>query len=139
MAAAGRKLIYQFGVGLGYLATIRKDGGPRLHPFCPVIHSGGLYGLIGPSLKRRDLLRDGRYAIHTVNPKDVDDEFYVTGAARRIQDRDTIAGVRATYVSTGATSSDDEFTFEFDIERALLAVYKTRPSWPPLYTKWAAG
>jgi hypothetical protein len=35
MAAAGRKLLYQFGIGLGYLATVRKDGGPRVHPICP--------------------------------------------------------------------------------------------------------
>ena len=30
LAEAGRTLIYQFRVGLGYLATVRKDGGPRL-------------------------------------------------------------------------------------------------------------
>ncbi len=60
MAAAGKKLIYQFGPGLGFLATVRKDGGPRVHPFCPTICGDGIYGLIGPSPKRHDLLRDGR-------------------------------------------------------------------------------
>jgi hypothetical protein len=29
MAEAGHALIYQHRVGLGYLATVRKDGGPR--------------------------------------------------------------------------------------------------------------
>jgi hypothetical protein len=43
MAGAGRALIYQFRVGLGYLATVRKDGAPRVHPVCPVIANGGLY------------------------------------------------------------------------------------------------
>ena len=45
LAESGRKLIYQVPVGLGYLATVRPDGGPRVHPFCPVITGGGLYGL----------------------------------------------------------------------------------------------
>jgi hypothetical protein len=47
MAKAGRDLIYNFKVGLGYLATVRKDGGPRLHPVCPTIANGGLYVFIG--------------------------------------------------------------------------------------------
>ena len=38
----GKRLFYQFGVGLGFLATIREDGGPRLHPVCPVIAADGL-------------------------------------------------------------------------------------------------
>jgi hypothetical protein len=32
LAEAGRRLLYQFGVGLAFLATLRADGGPRLHP-----------------------------------------------------------------------------------------------------------
>jgi hypothetical protein len=32
---ADRRLLYQFGVGLAFLATVRADGGPRLHPMCP--------------------------------------------------------------------------------------------------------
>jgi hypothetical protein len=28
LAEAGRRLLYQFGVGLGFLATVRADGGP---------------------------------------------------------------------------------------------------------------
>ena len=37
LAEIGTGLLFQFGVGLAFLATIRKDGGPRLHPFCPVM------------------------------------------------------------------------------------------------------
>src|ERR1700675_3724728 len=81
IAASGRKLLYQFGIGLGYLATVRKDGGPRVHPVCPILTDGGLYTLIGTSPKQRDLRRDGRYALHAFPAKDVDDEFYVTGRA----------------------------------------------------------
>src|SRR5262245_24393908 len=105
MAAAGRKLLYQFGPGLGYLATVRRDGGPRLHPICPTLHEGRLYGLIGPSPKQGDLLRDGRYALHTFPCPEVDDEFYLTGRAHRRDDAKIVAGVRASFAATGVTSS----------------------------------
>jgi hypothetical protein len=85
MAEAGHALIYQFRVGLGYLATVRKDGGPRVHPVCPVIAHDGLYVFIGNhSPKVHDLLRDGRFALHAFPHPEVDDEFYVSGRARRL-------------------------------------------------------
>src|SRR5262249_15019585 len=63
MAEAGRALIYQFHVGLGYLTTVRKDGGPRVHPVCLVIAHGGLYVFIGNhSPKVHDLRRGGGFA-----------------------------------------------------------------------------
>ena len=142
LAQKGRALLTQFGLGLGYLATIRKDGGPRLHPFCPVFHEGGLYGLILPSSpKCGDLLRDGRYAMHAFSPEDRDDEFYLTGSVAR---RDELEeGVRRSFLAQvdTTTSSGDETCFEFLLERALLAEYPVRgegPGWPPKYTKWAA-
>src|SRR5947199_2892146 len=89
MAQAGRLLIYQFKVGLGYLATVRKDGGPRVHPVCPVIANDGLYVFIGNrSPKLGDLLRDGRFALHSFPNPEVDDEFYVSGRATRVHDTD---------------------------------------------------
>src|SRR3984957_7587838 len=81
IAAAGKKLLYQFGVGLAFLATLSKDGGPRLHPISPTVGDGHLYALIGPTPKRLDLRRDGRYALHTFPPVEVDDEFLVMGPA----------------------------------------------------------
>ena len=141
MAAACRKLLYQFGIGLGYLATVRKDGGPRVHPFCPIQIEGILYGLIGPSPKQGDLLRDGRYAIHSFPSPDRDDEFYLTGRALRRDDAALTGRVRAAFIATGGTSTEDELLFEFDIEHVLLATYKKRgepDNWPPIYTKWHA-
>jgi hypothetical protein len=75
IAAAGKELIYQFGLGLGFLATVRKDGGPRVHPICPIIAHGGLYAFIVPSPKQDDLRRDGRYALHSFPPAENDNEF----------------------------------------------------------------
>ncbi|MGI8926395.1 MAG: pyridoxamine 5'-phosphate oxidase family protein [Tepidiformaceae bacterium] len=138
MAARGRSLFYQFGIGLGFMATIRADGGPRLHPFCPIVAEGGVFGFIIDSPKRRDLLRDGRVAIHACGGDEVDDEFYFTGNARRIDDPSTIEKVLAAYRASGGDDDGHALLFEFDIERAMLATYEKRPSWPPVYTKWAA-
>jgi hypothetical protein len=134
LAEAGRRLLYQFGLGLGFLATIRPSGGPRLHPFCPIVAEGGLWGFIGDSPKRGDLRRDGRYAVHAFPPESVDDEFAVDGRAREVTDAAVIARVRAAYHAP--IQSADEVLSEFDIERALLATYGPRPSWPPVYMRW---
>ena len=42
LASAIRSLLQQYGPGMGYLATIRADGGPRVHPVSPVITDDGL-------------------------------------------------------------------------------------------------
>jgi general stress protein 26 len=139
MAEAGRALIYQFKVGLGYLATVRKDGGPRVHPVCPVVAHGGLYLFIGNhSPKVHDLRRDGRFALHSFPNPQVDDEFYVSGRVRRVDDQAVRDVVYEAYTSTGAFTSNDTL-FELWLERALHAKYGPRPSWPPVYTKWIAG
>jgi Pyridoxamine 5'-phosphate oxidase len=138
MAAAGQKLLYQYGPGLAFLATVRADGGPRLHPVCPTLVDGHLYAaILGASPKRRDLERDGRYALHTFSGPEVDDEFYVTGHAVRA---DT-AGVEACErgLARDGVTSADHVVFEFDIERALWSKYETRPQWPPTYTRWHAS
>ena len=139
MAAAGRTLLYQHGLGLGYLATIRPNGGPRLHPFCPILAVGGLWGFINHgSPKGADLERDGRYAIHAFPKTGGDDEFFVDGRAVATDDPTVIAAVRGAYEAPTQTPSD-ETLFEFRIERALLAVYDEANSWPPQYTRWAAS
>ncbi len=139
MAASGRALVYQYKVGLGYLATIRKDGSPRLHPVCPVLALGGLYVFIGNrSPKLHDLLRDGRYSLHTFPVQDGDDEFMVSGRAAPTDDPEVRRVVYETYTATGATTSDDTL-FEFFLQRALHAKYGERGSWPPEYTKWSAS
>jgi hypothetical protein len=44
-----------------YQATLRLDGGPRVHPVSP---------WIGAGLKMREVARDPRYALHTAQPWD---------------------------------------------------------------------
>lgn len=138
-AAAARKLLFQFNIGLGYVATNGAGGFPRLHPFCPTYSNGGLYAFVIDSPKRRDLLRDGRCAIHAFSSPDVDDEFFAQAVARRVEDRETWDQAKAAYIAMGATSAEDEMLFEFDLRRCLVATYGPRPSWPPVYRKWAAA
>src|SRR4029434_960541 len=89
LAETGRALLQQFGgVGLAFLATIRRDGAPRLHPVCPVLSAERLHVLITPdSPKRADLERDGRAELQTSpQPKPGSDEFYVAGRAVLVAD-----------------------------------------------------
>ena len=141
IAAKGRAMLYQHGPGLAYLATVRSGGGLRIHPFCPVVTAGGIYGLFGDSPKRADLTHRGNYAIHAYPVAGTDDEFMIAGRARRVMDDDMLAAVSRAYHETGSTSSGDEWTFEFLIERALLSLYELidgQPSWPPRYLRWHA-
>ena len=139
IAEAGEKLLYQFGVALAFISTVRKDGGPRIHPICPLINEGHLYFFaVGKSPKRYDLDRDGRYALHTFPPAENDDEFYCAGRATAITDpelRQKIASMAKHNVR------DDEVLFELHIERALYTTWENprQPDTHPIYTKWSSA
>src|SRR5918911_4857015 len=90
LADAIRALVHQYGPGLGYLATVRAAGGPRVHPVSPFVTDHGLYCFVIDSPKRRDLDRDGRYALHSFPPENTDDEGYLAGRARPVTNPDTI-------------------------------------------------
>ena len=143
LADAGRSLMYQFGVGLGFLATVRKDGGPRTHPMCPVVSGDGLYGVIEPrGPKRYDLERDGRYALHCFPPVNNEDAFYVTGRARKVDD-DERAAVRTTFWNERGKDevppeAEGQIVFEFLIETCLLTRTTGHGDWHPQHTIWKA-
>jgi Pyridoxamine 5'-phosphate oxidase len=86
LASDVRALMCQYGAGLGYLATVRPDGGPRLHPVAPVISDEGLFCFVIRSPKQHDLDRDGRYALHAFPAEESDDEAYLSGRARPVTD-----------------------------------------------------
>src|SRR6476469_9324453 len=69
---------------VAYLATVRKDGSPRVHPMTPIIGQGHLFVFMEPtSPKGHDLRRDPRYAIHcsVSDTSGASGEFIVTGQA----------------------------------------------------------
>ena len=117
LATAVRALFEQYGPGMAYLATIRPDGGPRLHPVSPVFTDQGLYCFVIPSPKRQDLERDGRYALHSFPAEESDDEAYLTGNAIRVHDRTAIA----TLADALRASPDvDWHLYELHIHQATL-------------------
>jgi len=144
LAEAGRGLLYQFGVGLAFLSTVRPDGGPRLHPFCPLLAGEALVAHIIPSPKRDDLHRDGRYALHSFPAEHNEDAFYVTGRAVSVTD-DTLLAAAATQFLTERELdreppgfADGEF-FEFRIGGCLLTRTEGHGDWHPRHTMWRAG
>ncbi len=117
LASAIRALLQQYGPGMGYLATVRPDGGPRVHPISPVITEEGLYSFVVNSPKRRDLERDGRYALHAYPPEESDDEAYLVGRAYPVTDPDTVDRLAG---ELRASPRVDWRLFEFTVEVAMI-------------------
>jgi hypothetical protein len=107
--------------GLGYLATVRPDGGPRVHPISPAVLHGRLFAfVIRRSPKAGDLRRDPRFALHSWPKPFLDDGFddeecYLAGTAHLVEDEDLRREV-------GPAVGDDPGSgdvYELDIERAM--------------------
>lgn len=138
LADAGRALLYQHGVGLAFMATIRPDTRPRLHPMCPLLNDDGLFAFIIPSPKQRDLLRDGWYAMHSFPCADNEDAFYVTGKAQLVENgsvRDILGGQFVQERSQFAVPSPatEDALFRFDVDSCLLTT-TTGTATPPRST-----
>lgn len=140
LARRGEALLFQFGPGMAFLATIRKDGAPRLHPLCPVIAKQRLYILISPdSPKRFDLLHDGRYALQAFPPPgdDATGEFYLTGRAALVEDpavRDQV------FRDAKHGTNPAELIFELLIDRAMYTTWeKTADGVQPVRARWRSS
>lgn len=89
LAELGRRRLVDPGVLL--VATIRRDGTPRLSPVEPLLLTGRLLlSMLWQSRKAQDLLRDPRILVHsTVTGRDGGDgEFKVRGTAHVEDDPD---------------------------------------------------
>jgi hypothetical protein len=135
MAATGRDLLDQHGIV--FLATVRTDGSPRLHPVCPFLLEDGLF-VATPvaSLKGRDQQRDGRYAMHWMPGKD-DAEFRIRGLVRllpRGADRDGVIARGPHY------ARDEDLIFEYDIAEAATAYWVNvgQPGTYAVRRRWVA-
>jgi hypothetical protein len=111
---------------ISYLATVRADGSPRLHPFCPIVAGGRLLAAIPRSSpKGQDLRRDSRCVIHAL-PGPEDDELCIRARGREVTDeagiRDLVGRVvvRSQVGGMIETTSKDPL-FEFDIEQVDVA------------------
>lgn len=117
LAASIRAVLHQYGPGMGYLATVRADGGPRVHPVSPLVTDDGLYCFVVSSPKRSDLDRDGRYALHAFPAETSDIEAYVTGRARPVLNQATVNRLAEQF---RATPTVDWRLYEFTVETAML-------------------
>ncbi|HEX6568265.1 MAG TPA: pyridoxamine 5'-phosphate oxidase family protein [Acidimicrobiales bacterium] len=87
--------------GLMMLATLRRDGFPRISPMEPVLgddrlvlHDGRLWlPMMVDSTKSRDLRRDGRCALHTATADKMvtEGDVKLWGLATEVTDHDTLA------------------------------------------------
>ena len=145
LAEAGRALLYQFGVGLAFLGTIRKDGGPRVHPVCPLIAADAIYMLVTPSYKRQDLHRDPRYALHSYPCPTNEDAFYLGGEAKLVHEVDVLHTVRAQFLAERGWSETpppnwaDQQVCELSIERCLHTTTTGHGDFQPVDTVWRPG
>jgi hypothetical protein len=142
LAEAGEKLLLHKRphVGWAFIATLRKDGAPRLHPISVVQAQDCLYVIIPQgSPKCADLLRDGRYALQAFPPpeNEVGGEFYLAGVAERIQDP---AVCQAIADETGVRVEEGEVLFELLLERAMVTrrIEPGKPDEQPRHQIWPA-
>ena len=126
------------------MSTVRPDGGPRLHPVCPLIADSGLYAFIIPSPKLNDLRRDDRYALHSFPTDDNEDAFYITGRGREIHDSDTRSRMTRLFQQERPTmefSDDymsDQALIEFFVDRCLVTRTDGFGDTQPRHTIWHA-
>ena len=125
----------RFKEGPAFLATIRKDGSPRIHPVDPDVIDGHLLVFMEPtSPKGHDLLRDPRYTLHTyVARGGTNGEFFCRGTAR------AITGEMRIKLGLRAPNMKDRYVlFELFIAEARRTVYVGN-DFRPIHTRWNAG
>lgn len=113
---------------VAYLATLRPDGSPRLHPVTPIIGGGQLFLFMEPtSPKGGDLRRDGRYTLHC----GVEDnaggggEVSIRGRAVAIDD----PAVRAVAAQFSSYAPREHYVlFAFPVDEVVVVTYNNGES-----------
>lgn len=108
---------------VAYLATVDKNGAPRVHPVTPQLHDKRLFLFMHPtSPKGHDLQRGSHYALHCGVEANSggEGEFYVRGTATQVHDPQVWELVRP--------GKPEEFNslyilFELEIEQAFSMQY----------------
>lgn len=133
LAAVGLGLLERFNIA--YLATVRADGAPRVHPVSPFIIGGRLFVATPQgSPKAQDQTRDGRYVMHML-PGEGDAEFRIRGRAHALTDADS----RAMVLNHGPQFvKAEDHIFEYDIEEAATAYWVNvgQPGTYPIRRRW---
>jgi hypothetical protein len=88
--------------GLGLLATLRRDGSPRISGIEPLFALDELWlGMMPGSLKALDLLRDGRFALHsaTTDKQVTNGDARIAGSAVSVTDDVSLARFREAFAA----------------------------------------
>lgn len=144
MQRAAEALLYQHGLGLGFLATVRSDGGPRVHPICPML-AGELYAFVVPGPKLADLRRDHRFALcsETCAPPRHDDNVYISGAAVEVDDSSLRERLTQQLLDERSLAEPwprfaDEALLELRVERVLVTLTLADHGLPAGHSVWTA-
>lgn len=119
MAAFGKQ---RFQSGVAYLATVRADGGPRLHPVTPIVGEQLFVFMEPTSPKGKDLQHDGRYTLHCAveNMEGGGGEFYVSGRGTLVTD----PAIRQQAIAAASYTPRDRYIlFTLSVELAFMNVY----------------
>ncbi|MEW6225780.1 MAG: pyridoxamine 5'-phosphate oxidase [Chloroflexota bacterium] len=135
LAATGRGLLERSGTPEGLLATVRDGTPPRIHPVIVGVVEGRLLTfVIEGSPKERDLLEDGRYALHAHQDPAVPHELLVRGRAVPVADPSLHAAAAAAWPFDVADGGYR--LFELGIEHVLFGERPSADAWPPRYRAW---
>jgi len=139
IAELGLKMLSEHGAAF-FLATVRKDGSPRLHPVVPILAQGKLFVFCGGP-KVYDLCSDGRFALHAQIDRD-DMEFLIEGRAAFVNDDRTMRAAVARAAPYKVPDDPADLThqlFHFDIERAHMTTWyhPGQPDTRPTHTDWS--
>jgi hypothetical protein len=109
---------------VAYLATVRADGAPRVHPVTPRIHHGRLFVRMYPtSPKVSDLQREPRFALHSQveDSSGAGGEILISGTAAMVEDEARIQKALERFPDANANRF---VVFEFDIEDVRVTIYE---------------
>jgi Pyridoxamine 5'-phosphate oxidase len=140
LAALGRRRLLAPGVVL--VATIRRDGAPRLSPVEPFVMDGGLWlSMLWQSAKAADLLRDPRILVHSIitSRDGGEGEFKVRGTAHAEHDLEVQRQYsEAVTADLGWTPTPGKFhLFRVDVQDVTFIQYDDATGdqhvvrWPP--------
>ncbi len=117
-----------------YLATVRADGSPRVHPVTPIVADVGLFVFMEPtSPKGIDLSHRGFYAMHNGVPDSAGTggEVLVSGVGRPVTD----SGVRQMAVDAASYAPADRYVlFELMVDEVRALSYGDVPL--PQPSRW---
>jgi hypothetical protein len=111
--------------GLGLLATLRRDGSPRISGLEPLFALDELWlGMMPRSLKALDLVRDGRFSLHsaTTDKQVTNGDARISGTTLRIDDEATFARFREAFAAaTGYPPPEGPFElFRADVHELSM-------------------